>query len=161
MRLLHEFLKKELNLLMDKNVSLRAIGDLSRLPKRTQDLLQYTIAQTAGNTALSLVLALSYGSRGEILHAVRSIADEARKGNLHPDQISEELFCSHLYTAGMPDPDLLIRTSGENRISNFLLWQISYSEIHVTDTLWPDFSPEDFNKALRDYACRQRRFGKV
>ncbi len=161
MHLLHEFLKMELKTLMSKDIRLHAIGDLSRLPEKTSILLQNTIDQTAGNTSLNLVLALSYGSRAEILRAVRKIAEESRNGKLDPSDITEELFCSHLYTSGMPDPDLLIRTSGENRISNFLLWQISYSEIHVTDTLWPDFTKEDFFEALRDYAGRQRRFGGV
>ncbi len=161
MAMLSEFLQKELSTLMEKNIRLFAIGNLERLPARTRKILQKTIDETSGNTRLNLVLAISYGARDEILQAAKSLAQEVRDGVISPDDITEELFASHLDTAGMPDPDLLIRTSGENRISNFLLWQISYSEIHVTPTLWPDFSRNDMLEALQDYSRRQRRFGKL
>lgn len=161
MLLLRSFLKKELPKLMEKNIRLITIGDINRLPDKARNILLETIEQTAGNTAMTLVLAISYGSRAEILQAVRCVAEQARKGALDPQDITEEIFSSHLYTSGIPDPDLLIRTSGENRISNFLLWQISYSEIYVTETLWPDFTKENFYEALREYAGRQRRFGGV
>ncbi|MEG0427819.1 MAG: isoprenyl transferase [Akkermansia sp.] len=161
MLLLHDFLKKKTSEMMEKNIRLHAIGDLARLPKRTHKLLEKSMERTSGNTAMNLVLALSYGSRMEIVHATQRIARQIQAGTLTPDEITEEQFASQLYTAGMPDPDLLIRTSGENRISNFLLWQISYAEIYVTDKLWPDFSEKDFYDALRDYASRSRRFGAI
>ena len=119
------------------------------------------IEATAGNTRLNLVLALSYGSRAEIAAAVRKIAEKASRGELHPDAVTEDLFNQHLDTAGMPEPDLLIRTSGEMRVSNFLLWQISYAELYVTETLWPDFSNRDMEAALLDYSRRKRRFGAL
>ncbi|MBT8777594.1 isoprenyl transferase [Akkermansia muciniphila] len=161
MVLLHEFLKKRLGQMQEKGVRLRAIGDISRLPKRTQKLLQSSMEATRENTRLNLVLALSYGSRAEITAAARKIAEKAARGEIHPDQVTEDLFNQHLDTAGMPEPDLLIRTSGEMRVSNFLLWQISYSELYVTDTLWPDFSDRDMEAALLDYSRRKRRFGAL
>ncbi len=161
MLLLHEFLKKKLQHMQNNGVRLHAIGDLSRLPKRTRALLERTIEATAENTKLNLVLAISYGSRGEIVSAARRLAQDAADGKLSPDDITEDLFANQLYTAGMPDPDLLIRTSGELRLSNFLLWQISYSEIYVTDTLWPDFNKEEMAKAVKAYSLRSRRFGGV
>ncbi len=161
MLLLHEFLKKKLLSMQEKGVRLHAIGDLSRLPSRTRKLLQQSIDATAHNTNLNLVLAISYGSRGEIVNATRRIAQEVIDGTLSPDSITEELFANRLYTAGMPDPDLLIRTSGELRLSNFLLWQISYSEIYVTDTLWPDFHEEEMANAIKAYSMRSRRFGAL
>lgn len=161
MLLLHDFLKKRLRQMMKKGVRLLAIGELSRLPKRTYQLLQNTIEATAGNTKLNLVLAISYGSRGEITSATKKIAEKISSGELKPDDITENLFGEHLDTAGIPDPDLLIRTSGEMRISNFLLWQISYAEIHVTNTLWPDFCEQDLEAALLDYSGRNRRFGAL
>ena len=161
MLLLHEFLKKRLSQMQEKGVRLHAIGDLSRLPKRTQKLLQSSLEATAGNTRLNLVLALSYGSRAETAAAARKIAETASRGELHPDAVTEDLFNQHLDTAGMPEPDLLIRTSGEMRVSNFLLWQISYAELYVTETLWPDFSDRDMEAALLDYSRRKRRFGAL
>lgn len=161
MLLLHEFLKKRLRDMQKKGVRLHAIGDISRLPKRTREMLERSIEQTAGNTTVNLVLALSYGSRAEITGAARKIAEKIAAGELQPEAVTEETFSRHLDTAGMPDPDLLIRTSGEMRISNFLLWQISYTEIYVTDTLWPDFMEQDMEVALKDYARRSRRFGSI
>lgn len=161
MLLLHEFLKKRLRDMQKKGVRLHAIGDISRLPKRTREMLERSIEQTAGNTTVNLVLALSYGSRAEITGAARKIAEKIAAGELQPEAVTEETFSRHLDTAGMPDPDLLIRTSGEMRISNFLLWQISYTEIYVTDTLWPDFMEQDMEAALKDYARRSRRFGSI
>ena len=122
---------------------------------------QSSLEATAGNTRLNLVLALSYGSRAEIAAAARKIAEKASRGELHPDAVTEDLFNQHLDTAGMPEPDLLIRTSGEMRVSNFLLWQISYAELYVTETLWPDFSNRDMEAALLDYSRRKRRFGAL
>lgn len=161
MVLLHEFLKKKASEMINKKIRLHAIGDLERLPKRTQALLNKTIEETASNDKMNLVLALSYGSRMEIVRATQQIAQKVAAGELQPEEITEDVFSSNLYTAGMPDPDLLIRTSGELRISNFLLWQISYSEIHVTNKLWPDFDKTDFILALEDYSKRQRRFGGI
>lgn len=161
MLLLHDFLKKKTSEMMSKNIRLHAIGDLSKIPERTRTLLNASIKRTEGNTALNLVLALSYGSRLEIVEAAQALAIQVKEGKITPEEINEKTFSSHLYTAGMPDPDLLIRTSGENRVSNFLLWQISYAEIYVTPKFWPDFSDEDFLIALKDYAGRSRRFGGI
>lgn len=161
MILLHEFLKKRLRQMQEKGVRLHTIGDISRLPKRTQKLLQSSMENTKENARLNLVLALSYGSRAEIAAAARQMAEKVSRGELDPADITEDSFSRHLETAGMPEPDLLIRTSGEMRISNFLLWQISYSELYVTDTLWPDFSDRDMEAALLDYAGRKRRFGAL
>ena len=137
-----------------------AIGELYMLPKNAQEALREVIEKTKNNTGLNAVLALSYGSRQEITAAARSLAQDVKAGTLDPADITPDMLASRLYTAGMPDPDLLIRTSGELRISNYLLWQISYSEIHVTDVLWPDFDRADFDAALADYASRHRRYGK-
>lgn len=161
MVLLHDFLKKKSAEMIKKNVRLHAIGDLGRLPGKTQKLLLETIEKTAGNDKLNVVLALSYGSRMELVEAARKMARDAIEGKLLPENITEESFSRYLYTAGMPDPDLLIRTSGEFRISNFLLWQISYTEIYVTQKYWPDFSETDLLDAIKDFTCRQRRFGKL
>ena len=161
MLLLYDFLKKKTSEMMKKNIRLHAIGDLAKLPDKTRKLLETSIKKTEGNTALNLVMALSYGSRQEIAEAAQKLARQVQEGILTPDAINEDMLAANLQTAGMPDPDLLIRTSGENRVSNFLLWQISYAEIHVTEKLWPDFSEEDFSDALKDYAARSRRFGKI
>ena len=160
MRMLVKYLYERLPEMMEKNVRLHAIGELYMLPKNAQEALRDVMEKTRGNTGLNTVLALSYGSRQEITAAARALAQDVRDGKLEPADITPELLSSRLYTAGMPDPDLLIRTSGEMRISNYLLWQISYSEIHVTDTLWPDFDRADFDAALTDYAARNRRYGK-
>ena len=160
MRMLVKYLYERLPEMMEKNVRLHAIGELYMLPKKAQEALKDVVEKTKGNTGLNTVLALSYGSRQEITAAARALAQEVKDGKLEPSDITPELLSSRLYTAGMPDPDLLIRTSGEMRISNYLLWQISYAEIHVTDVLWPDFDRADFDAALAEYAARERRYGK-
>lgn len=160
MTLLNRFLKQRLPEMMEKNVRLLPIGEIDRLPSRCQKTLRYVVEQTAGNTGLNLVLALSYGSRQEITEAVRRIAARVTAGEIGIDEITEDTVSGALYTAGVPDPDLMIRTSGEQRLSNFLLWQLSYAELHVTECLWPDFGREQFEAALKDYASRHRRFGK-
>ena len=160
MNMLAKFLKERLPELMEKNVRLHAIGELDMLPGKCRKRLNECLEQTAGNTALNVVLALSYGSRQEITAAARRMAELVQKGDITPQDITPELMSQHLYTAGMPDPDLLIRTSGEMRISNYLLWQISYAELWVTDVLWPDFGREELDAALSDFATRNRRFGK-
>lgn len=161
MILLHDFLKKHSQKMKEKGIRLHAIGDLSRLPEKTRHLLEESIQETSSNTQLNLVLALSYGSRAEIVSAAQKIATRVATGELKAEEITEQTLSEHLYTANMPDPDLLIRTSGEMRISNFLLWQISYAEIYVTDVLWPDFSTENLHEAVSNYASRNRRFGGV
>ncbi len=161
MHLLQKFLKDTTEELMEKNVRLQAIGRLDQLPAQCRTQLDRSIGQTASNTGLTLILALSYGARTEIIDAVRSIVREVKEGSLDEAAIDPELFGQHLYTRCFPDPDLLIRTSGEMRLSNFLLWQLSYAEIHFTRVLWPDFRKQDLLEALRDYSNRQRRFGAV
>jgi undecaprenyl diphosphate synthase len=138
-----------------------AIGDLDQLPSRCKKQLAETIDHTRNNTRMSLVLALSYSSRWEITDAVRKIADEVLSGKLKPEAITEQTIHSHLCTASIPDPELLIRTSGEYRISNYLLWQIAYTELYFTQKLWPDFRREDLYEAIVNYQQRERRFGKV
>jgi len=160
MHMLEKFLRERLPELMEKNVRLHAIGELDMLPTKCRKRLDECRSKTAGNTALNVVLALSYGSRQEIAAAARKTAEMALRGEIAVADITPELLSANLYTANMPDPDLLIRTSGEMRISNYLLWQISYSEIWVTNVLWPDFGREDFDAALAEYAARDRRFGK-
>lgn len=145
--------------LIKNNVRLTMIGDFSRIPAEAYDRLQKCMADTAHCTGLLLNLALSYSSRWEITRACRLIAEEVAEGKTYPASITDETVAEHLSTAGMPDPDLLIRTGGEMRISNFLLWQIAYSEIFITDTYWPDFSKEDFIRAILQYQNRERRFG--
>ena len=161
MRYLVMYLKKEAPDLNKHNVRLEVIGQTHRLPDRVQAQLEKTRAALAKNTGLTLVLALSYGSRAEIVDAARSIAQKAVKGTVAPDEIDEELLGSHLYTGHMPDPDLLVRTSGEMRLSNFLLWQMSYAEMVVTPVLWPDFRKPEFIAAIEEFARRHRRFGKL
>jgi undecaprenyl diphosphate synthase len=145
--------------LMDNNIRLTAIGDLKSLPPKSYRELMKAINETAGNTGLTLILALSYSARWEILEAVRKIAGQVKEGTLDPGKIDMDTFISGLATPGIPDPELLIRTSGEYRISNFLLWQIAYAELYFTSTLWPDFGKEDFYKAIIDFQNRERRFG--
>jgi undecaprenyl diphosphate synthase len=159
MKLLNRFLKKELEEMQENGIRLNTIGRTSRLPKRTRDILQDTMEQTSSNNRMTLTLALSYGGRQEILDAVVKIAGRVQQGQMAADEITEEVVSDALYTSGMPDPDLLIRTSGEYRISNFLLWQTAYSELYFTPTLWPDFSEAELDKALAEYGRRQRRFG--
>lgn len=161
MLLLEKFLNEKRDEMLREGVRLRAIGRLGDLPRACRRRLDEVIEATAGNARLNVILALSYSGRVEILDAVRAIASEAAAGALAPDRITPELISERLYTAGIPDPDLLIRTSGEMRISNFLLWQLSYTEIVVTKKLWPDFSKEDFRAALAEFAGRKRRYGGV
>jgi undecaprenyl diphosphate synthase len=161
MKLLERFLKEKLQELNDAGVRLQAIGRLTELPEICQQRLAEAIADTSSNSRLTLVLALSYSGRTEIVDTVKSIVRDALAGKLNEEEITQELFSKRLYTADFPDPDLLIRTSGEVRLSNFLLWQLSYTEIHVTSKLWPDFRKEDFLKALHDFSQRSRRYGGV
>ena len=161
MKYLARFLKHEIGELNRNNVRLEAIGQIYRLPEFVQEQLAKTQAALAGNNGLTLILALSYGGRTEIVEAVRSIADKVRAGALEPAEINEQAIAQHLYTRHLPDPDLLIRTSGEMRVSNFLLWQISYAELVVTPTLWPDFRKPQLIEALEEYTRRHRRFGGV
>ena len=165
MTLLKTFLKSELQNLLDKNISLRCIGEIEKLPPDVQKILLQVIEDTArnaeGKEGLILNLALSYGSRSEILRAARIMAEKCVSGQFDPEDISEKLFAFHLYTAGLPDPDLLIRTGGESRLSNFLLWQLSYAELYITETMWPDFNAERFFEALKYFQGRERRFGQT
>ena len=146
---------------MKNNVRFRVIGDLKRLPEEVRQKLHETEEHTAANTAMTMVIALSYSSRWEITEATRQIANEVKAGTLTPADINEGTIAQHMATAFMPDPDLLIRTGGEERISNYLLWQIAYSELYFCDTFWPDFSEEELQRAIANYQQRQRRFGKT
>ena len=146
---------------MKNNVRFRVIGDLKRLPEEVRQKLHDTEEHTAANTAMTMVIALSYSSRWEITEATRQIANEVKAGTLNPADINEDTLAQHMATAFMPDPDLLIRTGGEERISNYLLWQIAYSELYFCDTFWPDFSEEELQRAIANYQQRQRRFGKT
>ena len=146
---------------MKNNVRFRVVGDMKRLPEAVQQKLQETMDHTAANTAMTMVVALSYSSRWEITEAARAIAQKVKEGVLDPAEICEETVEKHLATAFMPDPDLLIRTGGEQRISNYLLWQIAYSELYFCDTFWPDFSEADLQEAILSFQNRQRRFGKT
>ena len=159
MDLLYDYLKSELDEMLGNQISLRAIGQIERLPERVRTCLLDTIERTSSNTAMILNLALSYGGRAEIVGAVRRLAHKCLSGTLNPEDIDEAMFASTLDTAGLPDPDLLIRTSGENRLSNFLLFQTAYSEFYITPALWPDFDKEELLKALYEYQKRERRFG--
>lgn len=146
---------------MKNNVRFRVIGDMARLPKEVQAKLVETMEHTANNSAMTMVVALSYSSRWEITDTMRRLAEEVKDGLLRPEDITEESISQQLATAFMPDPDLLIRTGGELRISNYLLWQIAYTELYFCDTYWPDFNEEDLHKAIASYQRRQRRFGKT
>jgi undecaprenyl diphosphate synthase len=159
MTLFVEVLDREVDQLMRLDVRVRVIGRREGLPKPTADAFARAEERTAGNATMTLVVALDYGSRAEITGAVRELASEVAAGRLDPASIGDEVFSAHLTTAGIPDPDLLIRTSGEHRLSNFLLWQIAYSELWFTSTLWPDFKRGDFLRAVIDYERRDRRFG--
>ncbi len=161
MLILKRFLKSEIKEMQDNNIRLDAIGQIDRLPPDVIEQLAETKELTKNNNAMLLNLALSYGGRAEIVRMVKDIAADAKSGNIDLDSITPELVSQHLYTKDMPDPDLIIRTSGEMRVSNFLLWQIAYSEIYVTDTLWPDFGKDEFIRILKDYQKRERRFGAV
>jgi len=159
MGLLRLYLKREINALCDKGVRLRVIGDRSRLAEDIVDAIEEAERRTADNTRITLVLALSYGGRSELVMAARSLAERVAAGTLSPEEIDDNAFASALYTKGIPDPDLLIRTSGEKRISNFLLWQLAYAEFVFIDKHWPDFDAEDLASAIKEYGQRERRFG--
>jgi len=159
MLLLERFLEEKVAEMNERGVRLSTIGRTHDLPDAVRRRLERAIRETAHNSSITLTLALNYGGRDEIVDAVRSIASDVKSGDLDPAEIGPETITSHLYTAGMPDPDLLIRTSGEMRLSNFLLWQLSYTEIHVTQKFWPDFGPEDLFAAIADYGARERRYG--
>lgn len=159
MILLQNYLETELQEMLENSIRLMAIGDLARLPKEVQAVLQETMKKTSQGKEMTLTLALSYGGRDDILQAVRRIMGHCGNGILKAEEITEELFSKYLWTHNFPDPDLLIRTSGEMRISNFFLWQMAYTEIYFTPTLWPDFSREEFIQALLSYQNRERRFG--
>ncbi len=161
MDLLVKFLKDEKPRLDRHEIRLRAIGRLDRLPEHSRAELQRVIDDTAKHGRMTLTLALSYGARDEIVDAARALVAEAAAGRLKPEDVTAERFAAGLYAPDMPDPDLLVRTSGEMRISNFLLWQIAYSELYITDVLWPDFDRMQLERALESYATRQRRFGKT
>jgi undecaprenyl diphosphate synthase len=159
MALMRTYLHRELAEFQDNQIALKAIGNLTQLPDKVLQDLEQTIAATAKGSRMTLTLAVSYGGRTEILHAVKTLAQDLLAGRLKPEDIDAALFSCYLYTAGMPDPDLIIRTSGEYRLSNFLLWQAAYTELYVTDTLWPDFREDEFTKALETFQNRDRRFG--
>lgn len=161
MSLLKKFLKKEEKELIDNNIRLNAIGQLERLSNDVQKSLREVMDKTKHNDKLLLTIALSYGGRSEIQRMVRKIAVKVKSGEMDPDEITSEVISNHMYTVNIPDPDLLIRTSGEMRISNFFLWQIAYTELHITKTLWPEFTRDEFIDILRDYQMRNRRYGNV
>lgn len=159
MHLLEQYMIEERSTLMDNNVVVRIIGRRDGIPETVQEEMNRTIEMSASNTGTTLCLAINYGARAELVDASREIARQVQQGTLSIDAIDEMLISNHLETRGMPDPDLLVRTAGEMRISNFLLWQISYAEIWVTQKCWPEFSREEFHQAILDYASRERRFG--
>ena len=161
MSLLVSTITKETKTLLDNNIRLETIGNINNLPSKVRKELEQCMSKTEKNNGLTLILALSYSSRWEIIEAVKKIASEIKDGNIEIDEIDENIFEKFLSTKNIPDPELLIRTSGELRISNFLLWQIAYSELYFSDVLWPDFSKEHFYEALLDYQKRERRFGKT
>lgn len=161
MSLLVDTIAKETATLQKNNVQLLTIGDLSRLPERAREKFEECMAATAKNTGLKMVVALSYSSRWEIVNGMKQLAKAVEEGRLRSEEIDEAMVANVMTTQGMPDPDLLIRTSGELRISNFLLWQLAYAELYFTPCLWPDFTVEEFRKALLDYQGRERRFGKT
>ncbi|MBF4494734.1 isoprenyl transferase [Flavobacterium sp. JLP] len=161
MKILINSLKKELVTLQENNIRLNAIGNLEKLPKSAQKELLDVIDKTKNNTRLTLTLALSYGSREELVNAVRIISDKVKNNIISIDTIDDSIINEHLYTQNLPDVDLLIRTSGEHRISNFLLWQIAYAELYFTNVLWPDFKDQDLYEAIISYQKRERRFGKT
>ena len=161
MSLMELYVRRERKELKEKGVEVHAIGELDRLSPRTRAAIEGIVEHTRGGTRLKLNLAISYGSRFEIVQAARRLAERVREGTLMPGEIDEALFAEQLYTAADPEPDLLIRTSGELRISNFMLWQLAYTELYVTDVLWPDFTREHLFAAILDYQRRERRFGRV
>src|SRR5687767_1326467 len=161
MQMYIDYLRSERSTMMENNIRFRQIGRLENLPDPVLEEVNVTLEETKRNDGLMLVLALNYGSRAEITDAVREIAERVKRGELQPRDVSEQLIADHLYTAGMPDPDLLVRTAGELRVSNYLLWQISYAELFVSDVLWPDFGIADLHAAIRAFAGRNRRFGAL
>jgi undecaprenyl diphosphate synthase len=161
MHLLEQYMIEERATIMRQNIAVRVIGRREGIPDATLAEMDKTVQMSAANTGTRLCLAINYGGRGELVDAVRQIADEARRGTLDPAALDEAAIDARLYTAGMPDPDLLIRTAGEMRISNFLLWQISYAELWVTQRCWPEFAETDLHQAIRDFAARDRRFGGI
>lgn len=161
MSLLRKFLRIELNRMLKNNIRFRVIGNRADLPTEVNEVIDDAIERTAQNSGMVLTLALSYGGRQEITRAAQAIAQSVANGELTPAQITDELFASRLDTVGLPDPDLLIRTSGEMRISNFLLWQLAYTELYFTDINWPDLTIDALHGALADYQARERRFGKI
>jgi undecaprenyl diphosphate synthase len=161
MKLLYETTKREINELDKNNVKLITTGRIEGFSPRRREILQKAMERTKDNTGLILNLALNYGGRTEILDAVKKIANDVKQSKLDLEELGEEIFSHYLYTKDLPDPDLLIRTSGEMRISNFLLWQTSYTELYITDVLWPNFSVKDFYEAIWDYQNRERRFGRL
>jgi undecaprenyl diphosphate synthase len=161
MRMYIDYLRQERPTMMENNIRFNQIGRLDHLPEPVLEEVANTLELTKNNDGLTLTLALNYGSRAEIVDAVRAIANEVQSGQLDPRDIDESTISNHLYTAGIPDPDLLVRTAGEMRISNYLLWQISYAELFVSPVLWPDFGVEDLYQAIRSFAGRNRRFGAL
>lgn len=161
MNLLRRYLASELGKMMRHQIRLLALGSLRRLPPAVRDALRHTVEATRRNTGMTVILAVSYGAREEITRAARVIARRVKRGEIRPSDITQELLANHLGTAGIPDPDLLIRTSGEMRLSNFFLWQLAYTELYVTDTLWPEFREREYLQALAFYQQRQRRFGRT
>ena len=161
MTLLKKFLHSEQKEMVENDIRLRVIGQVDRLPEKVQEALNQAMSATKDNTAMTLILALSYGGRADIIRMVQEVSKRIKDGEIDPNAITAELIADHLYTRNIPDPDLLIRTSGEMRISNFLLWQIAYTEIFVTPTLWPDFGRGELLEILKDYQGRERRYGQV
>jgi len=161
MHLLKNYLEEEWESLIKQDIRLLAIGDLRLLPSDTYEVLQKVIKNTASCQTMILNLAISYGGRQEIIHAIKLLIEDVKQGNIEPEDINEGLFSQYLWTKGIPDPDFIIRTSGEFRLSNFLLWQSAYAEFYITPILWPDFSRLHFIKALQEYQRRERRFGKI
>jgi undecaprenyl diphosphate synthase len=159
MELLMEYLSGERRELMERGIRFRTVGDTDRVAPRVRDEIKRLEEESSDGTRMELIIALSYGGREDILQAARSLARDAAAGKVDPDSVDIDAFSKRLYTGSIPDPDLLIRTSGEQRISNFMLWQLAYSELHITDVLWPDFNDEHYAEALRDYSNRERRFG--
>jgi len=161
MQLPRRYLASELDKMMKHEIRLVAVGSLRRLPPAVREALRAAVASTRNNTGMTVVLAVSYGGRDEITDAVRRLARKVKKGAIEPDAITQDVFRRHLATKDIPDPDLLVRTSGEMRVSNFFLWQLAYTEIYVTETLWPDFREREFEEALGFFEQRQRRFGRT
>jgi undecaprenyl diphosphate synthase len=161
MQMYIEYLRQERATMMKNNIRFQQIGRTDNLPEPVLEEVERTLEETKGNDGLTLVLALNYGSRAEIVDAVKRIADGVKRGEIAPGAIDEQTISDHLYTADMPDPDLLIRTAGEMRVSNYLLWQISYAEIYVSDVLWPEFREPDLHQAIKAFASRNRRFGAL